>query len=120
MSTFTSTSTSAATSTQHEKERIMKSLGSFNPHQSHAWKEIQKRFGSGIVHKQLISLVRVLIGYFRVPKIGRNEKRSFQLLIKWFEEHWEQIEPLLSNIALLTDEEERTEEIRGWDLVQMM
>jgi hypothetical protein len=108
------------TSTHHEKQRIMKSLGSFNPHQSHAWKEIEQHFGTGIVHNEVVSIANVFTTCFQVPAIGRNEKRSFQLLIKWFNEHWGEIEPFLSHIALLKNDEEVPEVPQEWHFPAML
>jgi hypothetical protein len=34
-------------------------------------------------------------------KIGRDQKRKKDLLLKWFDEHWQHIQPLLEFVVLI-------------------
>jgi hypothetical protein len=59
------------------------------------------RFSSGVRHRELLSIAMILCNFIDSLEMpGRNEKRSFPLLIRWFSDNWSQIGPLLSAIDL--------------------
>ncbi|OHT10195.1 hypothetical protein TRFO_20568 [Tritrichomonas foetus] len=87
-----------------EASNIQKLLGNFDYNNSRAWKEIKILFSSGIRHTELISIATVLISIYNLPKVSRPHRRSFPLLVKWFDDNWEKIQPIISKISLLDKE----------------
>jgi hypothetical protein len=46
-----------------------------------------RRFSSGIRHRELMSLALIFGTVCDVPPLTRDNKRSFPLLMKWFDEN---------------------------------
>jgi hypothetical protein len=95
-----------------EAKHIADVLDMFNWKNSRAWVFIANQFGTGVRHKELCSIARVLIKCFQLPGISRNEYRSCPVLIKWFEKNWESIEPILPLIQLLDVEQRPIDSVR--------
>ncbi|EAX97547.1 hypothetical protein TVAG_006780 [Trichomonas vaginalis G3] len=82
-----------------EKERIAERLGSFNPKDNAVWHEITQRFGANIKQPELLSIANVLAQNASI-KLDRDAKRRKSVLIKWFEENWNAIQPYLAYVVL--------------------
>ena len=88
---------SFSNSTEKEKERINERLGVFDPKQT--WQKICDQFGPNIKHPELVSIASVVAGVLGI-KLDRDAKRRKKVLIKWFEENWTIIAPILPKIQL--------------------
>jgi hypothetical protein len=75
----------------------------FNFENSNAWQSIIEKFSTGIRHRELCSTALLISHFFGAPKISRDARRSFPVLIKWFENHWATIEPIWSCLNLLDE-----------------
>ena len=84
-------------STGKEKDRINERLGVFDPKQT--WQKICDIFGPNIKHPELVSIATVASGFLNI-KLDRDAKRRKKVLIKWFEENWAEIEPIISRVQL--------------------
>jgi hypothetical protein len=91
-----------------EKERIAERLGGFNTKDNFVWKEIAARFGTNIKQPELLSIANVLASHANL-KLDRDAKRRKSVLIKWFDEHWPQVQPYLDYVVL---EDAHVSEIR--------
>jgi hypothetical protein len=89
-----------------EKTHIGEILRTFDFESCDAWEAITHKFSTGIRHRELCSIALVIVRYFGVRKISRDARRSFPVLIKWFQDNWSEIEPLLSIMNLLDENEE--------------
>lgn len=89
------------------KERLIveRQVDGFDPENTIAWKTIQLKFSTGIRHPELLSIAYILEKIGHLPKITRTCRRSYVVLIKWFNENWTEIEPLLNRIQLLDENE---------------
>lgn len=89
-----------------EAKAIKDELGNFNLYNSDAYKTIIKNFGHSIRFSELLGIINSIniilkIKYKTVlPEVTRNEKRSFQLLIKYVERNKELIYPYFQYISL--------------------
>jgi hypothetical protein len=89
----------AAPENNKEKARIAQRLGTFNAKDNAVWKEICARFGNNIKQPELRSIANVLASHANL-KLDRDATRRKSVLIKWFDEHWAQIEPYLDYVVL--------------------
>jgi hypothetical protein len=69
-------------------------------HESHVWLDLRIRYGSGVTIKELDSISRVLSTLVRIAPPSYHIRRSFRLLINWYESNWASIEPILPMIQL--------------------
>jgi hypothetical protein len=92
-----------------QEGRIVKTrLAKFDIKKSWAWETLREKFGV-FVHRELVSIATIILAHLRselpdnseLPKLDRSAKRSFGVMIKWFEENRAVIEPMLSRISLL-------------------
>jgi hypothetical protein len=81
--------------TSEEVMRISKRTENWTPEGSEVWRTLQNIFGERI---QLHALLDVAIRLSQEAGItlDRDAKRRKNVLIKWFEEHWDKIYPLLN------------------------
>mgnify|MGYP003091364060 CR=1 FL=1 len=82
-----------------EKARISERLKDFNPRENDAWKKITQKFGPNIKQPELISIASVLANQAKI-KLDRDAKRRKSVLIKWFQEHWNDISCYLDYVVL--------------------
>jgi hypothetical protein len=80
---------------------------------SPAYQAIRSAFGTATRLRELKAVVNVIRAWWQVkdgiylPQLSRNEKRSFLLLVKYIDLHYDQIVPLLRHVVLLDDERKR-------------
>lgn len=90
----------------NEAKSIKDELGDFNVYQSDAYIKVVKQFGHSIRFSELLGIINSIQIFLQMkenktlPHVSRNEKRSFQLLIKYIETNKELIFPYLPYISL--------------------
>jgi len=82
-----------------EKARIAVRLGGFDSKENHVWEELSKRFGADIKRGELTNIAILLSETLKI-KLDRDAKRRKCVLLKWFDENWEMIYPLLDYVIL--------------------
>ena len=82
-----------------EKKRVKERINGFNWKECEAWKYLCERFGSHLNQKELISIAELIASKNHL-KLDRDAKRRKVVLIKWFQENWEIVKPLLLIITL--------------------
>ena len=90
----------------YEANAIKEEIGNFNLFESDAYKRVISLFGKSVRFNELLGIINSIDTYLIIkkrislPKITRNEKRSFPLLIKYIERNNELIYPYLQYISL--------------------
>ena len=82
-----------------EIERINSQLAGFEWKKSAAWSGITKIIGSEATLTTLRIVAQDMANKLNI-KIGRDEKRRKCVLIKWFSDHWDQLESILPNYSI--------------------
>lgn len=85
-----------------ERERVKKRIRGFDWRRSQAWHTLINKFGPKLNHDELTSIADLIAGQTNI-KLDRDARRRKIVLVKWFEEHWTIIQPLI-NIVVLSDE----------------
>jgi hypothetical protein len=67
---------------------------------SEEFRLLQIKFSSGVTLKELRSVAAIIVMFGQVTPPGRNAKRHFPEMVKWFVNNWTQISPWLSFITL--------------------
>jgi hypothetical protein len=88
-----------------EGRHIAVLLRGFDFQRSPAWKAITNNFSSGIRHRELCSVAILIAAKFGVPRVPRDAHRSYPVLIKWFEDNWEAVEPVLPFVCLRDEDD---------------
>lgn len=90
----------------NEAKVIRDEIGDFNINESIAYKTIIKYFGRSVRLSEVLGILNSIQIYLQIktkttlPLISRNEKRSFQLLMKYIERNSELIFPFFQYISL--------------------
>jgi hypothetical protein len=80
---------------------IAEELANYNYKASPIWMLVRQQFSSGVRQRELTSIACILCSLIEtLPLLTRSEKRSYPLLIRWFERYWSEIEPFLPLIQL--------------------
>jgi hypothetical protein len=82
-----------------EAFRIHRRVDGFDWMKSYAWVELAKRYGPKLVHEELVSIADLVANRLHI-KLDRDARRRKIVMIKWFEENWTLIHPLLEEIVL--------------------
>lgn len=82
-----------------ERERVQRRVDGFNWKKSNVWKQLCCRFGPKLNQEELVSVADLLCEKLNI-KLDRDARRRKSVIIKWFEEHWTQIHPILPMITL--------------------
>ena len=85
-----------------EAQRVNARLAGFDIEKSEAWKTIQRQFTVGVTHTELKSIAQILCDQLSI-KLDRDASRDNRVLVKWFDENWEKIKPILHTIHLRDD-----------------
>lgn len=85
-----------------ESQKVKKRIANFDVENCRAIKLLKEAYGKGIVHQEVKSLAHVICDVSNL-KLDRDEKRDSKLLIKWFDDNIEVIEPLIKNLSLLDE-----------------
>jgi hypothetical protein len=84
-----------------DTQRIAALLSTFDFKHCEARRELIHQFSTGISHKELCSVAAVLSEHFQIQKVSRDACRSYPMLIKWFQDNWAEIKPLLPLVTIL-------------------
>ena len=82
-----------------ERERVQRRIDGFNWRKSAVWKQLSCRFGPKLNQEELVSVAELLCEKLNI-KLDRDARRRKVVIIKWFEEHCVQIQPMLAMISL--------------------
>ena len=82
-----------------EAQKVLLKLNGFNFETSKAWQLIQLRYSSGITQNELKSIALV-VSHLTNIALDRDTKRDFKLLVKWFDDNFEVVCPILFMINL--------------------
>ena len=82
-----------------ERNRVESRLRGFDVAQSIAWKDVCGRFGHSLSQSELLCVAEVIGSEIGV-KVDREAKRRKEVLIKWFDENYVAIAPVLPRIEL--------------------
>ncbi|KAH0794289.1 hypothetical protein GPJ56_001892 [Histomonas meleagridis] len=80
-------------------------------YETEVYKTIKKKFSSGITQKEL-KLVAQIICSKTSLKLDREASRDKRVLIKWFIEHWDEIEPHIEHISIYDENDNIIDEDR--------
>jgi len=85
-----------------EVERVGNRLAGFSWKNATAWKHVSKLFGDDIKQTTLRKIADDLSSKLDVH-LDRDAKRRKSVLIKWFEENWNMIIPLIDQYKVIQD-----------------
>jgi hypothetical protein len=83
-----------------ERRRIQGRVGRFDWKNSQIWFWLALKFGEKVTHEELVSIAGVIAKWTNI-RLDRDAKRRKMVMMKWFEEHWATIFPLLPAIVLV-------------------
>ena len=86
-----------------EGRHIERVLSGFDYKNCKAWKCLREQFSTGIRHRELLSIASILTQLYGLPELNRDARRSFVVLIKWFDDRWPQIDTYLKHMCLLDE-----------------
>ena len=86
-----------------EALKIQRKLQDFCPERSEVWMALQTQFSSGVTHSELQSIAEIAYLYSgcRINPVSRAEKRDMRVLVKWFEDNWSTVGPIVKCMRLL-------------------
>jgi hypothetical protein len=84
-----------------EKNWATRELDGFRPKESDLWKYLTAR-DLRISKNSLVSLGRICALVLNIP-LTREYKRRANTMMKWFQDHWAQIQPWLDHERLIID-----------------
>jgi hypothetical protein len=100
-----------------ERAHILGVLNGFDAETCQAWSALRNLFGSGVRHKEWLSFAIIIAHHLAIPMPSRATRRSFPVLLMWFQENWAAIEPHISMFRFLDDEEKSIDNDReGHDI----
>ena len=88
---------------KREGLKIENEIGDFDYKECFAWKMLQHYYSTGVRHNELLGIAQILQEIVELPPINRACKRSFVVLLKWYENNWKIIEHYLPYITLCDD-----------------
>ena len=88
-----------------EKKRIAMRMNGFDAKDNRVWAEIARRFGPTVKQGELTNIAQVIANHAGI-KLDRDAKRRKCVLLKWFDENWEKIQPFLDYVILASDDED--------------
>lgn len=94
--------------TSEECKKIKSILSDFNPVNSTAYIKLTERYGDNLKQTECQKIAEVLSLKLNIS-LDRDSRRRYPMLLKWFNDNWEQIEPNLKYITLT--EKENLDEI---------
>ena len=90
--------------TTHDKASVQKALGSFSKEcAKHTQKRIQDLLGQRLTCPELLSVAQIISRKTSL-QLNRECKRRKIVLLKWFDENWDRISPIIANLKLETTE----------------
>jgi hypothetical protein len=86
-------------SLSEERDRVHRRVEGFNWVNSPAWVHLTRTYGPRIVHEELVSIAVLAANRLSI-RLDRDARRRKVVMVKWFQENWASIEPLLHEIVL--------------------
>lgn len=86
----------------YDRRKADSRLGDFDPKNSKIWKKICNKFSPNLSQNELVSLAEIIASNVKI-KVDREARRRKEVLIKWFDENSEKIDPFINIIHLSTD-----------------
>jgi hypothetical protein len=83
----------------NERIRVQSRVDGFDWRLSHAWRHLAFIYGEKVTQGELVSVADLLARSIGI-RLDRDARRRKVVMIKWFEENWAFIYPLLPIIAL--------------------
>jgi hypothetical protein len=102
--------------TVQERRKLNHRIANFRVFESKAWQELASRGWDGLTHAELLSVAQVLVNKLSIP-VDREAKRRKCILVKWFDEHLEDIRPLLDFIHLEFETDFKSDQVRERETV---
>jgi hypothetical protein len=90
--------------TGRQGQKTAEILAGFDFEGCDAWKALKSTFRASLRHRELQSLGEVLVREFALPPLNRDTQRSMAVMIKWFQDNWSAIEPILPAVQMLDEE----------------
>jgi hypothetical protein len=87
--------------TGDQAKKVLARLDGFDAENCAVVQELRATFSAGVTNEELRSIARLLCE--KCPsklKLDRDARRDGRVLIKWYQENWAFISPLLQNIEL--------------------
>ncbi|EAY12996.1 hypothetical protein TVAG_077330 [Trichomonas vaginalis G3] len=82
-----------------ELVRINQLVKDFSVNKSNAWIYPRSTYGEKITHNELIRIAKIVSAYTGI-KVSRDAKRRKVVLLKWFDENWASIKPVLAMVSI--------------------
>ena len=82
-----------------ERARVEKRVAGFAYRKSPVWKHLCHCYGPKLRQEELVSIADLLCAKLNI-KLDRDARRRKVVIVKWFEEHWHQVQHVLPNIVL--------------------
>lgn len=92
-----------------EKRRIAIRLNGFDTKENRAWKQLSARFGKTVKQNELTTIAQVIAQHAQI-KLDRDARRRKSVLLKWFDENWNAIEPFLDYVVLADSDSEQNQQ----------
>ena len=89
-----------------EVERVESRLAGFVPKESKAWEVITQLYGSDVKQIHLRAIAEDIAANLGL-RLDRDAKRRKTVLIKWFDENWDKVLPMLNEYKINGDTIER-------------
>jgi hypothetical protein len=83
----------------YEIQRIQHRIDGFNWKNSHAWLCLCSQFGPRLNQEELVSIAELTASRLGI-RLDRDARRRKVVMIKWFQEHWAALQPLLRLVIL--------------------
>lgn len=83
-----------------EQDRLRDRLQEFNYKNSAAWQELSRRQWAERSQKELVSIAQVIAKHCNI-NLDRESKRRKEVLIKWFDDHLQEILPSFDQIEIV-------------------
>jgi hypothetical protein len=82
-----------------ERERIQRRVAGFHWKKSCAWHHLSTAYGPELSQQELVSIADLICPRLNI-KLDRDARRRKIVMLKWFEENWSTIQPILPLIVL--------------------
>jgi hypothetical protein len=82
-----------------ERVRVGHRVMGFNWRQSNAWLLLRSFYGSDLTQAELVAIASVLAARANI-RLDRDARRRKAVMVKWFDENWASVCPLLHAVAL--------------------
>jgi hypothetical protein len=87
--------------TGDQAKKVLARLGGFDAESCAVIRELRAIFSAGVTNEELRSIARLLCE--KCPnklRLDRDARRDGRVLIKWYQENWAVLSPLLKNVEL--------------------